>query len=442
MAKVNYKKLLPNLILSILIIYLMNFVVYADIEKVKKSRKSVIRVLNPVNSKGFAMGSGFAIGKRGEKVQYFVTCYHIFEDDIGEIKIVNGNNKIDAKLYKYNTKKDIAILKVDKSIDSIEPLVLANMNEIEITDNVYSLGFPGILDDLSDIDYNSFTAYENEVAVGTGTINKIYDNDENNNMIVHDAKISEGNSGGPLINEDGEVLGINVFLNVTESNVVYGQTVTTSEIIKILNLNDIVYEKAEELDEDDSLKLQTDSNKEIMTTVDDIKEDNEIDEENENFIVYLKNNLGDGKFIVGGMIFTLLLIVIVIILVSTGKKSSKSLKNMNNDFISNNTNSPYIKALFKSDLNLVSMENGSVKFGRDKSICTFVFKENQTDISSIHCEVFWNKNLNKIYIVDKSKNGTFLENGVRIEKENIYELNVNDKFYLSDPSNMFKIIFQ
>lgn len=146
-----------------------------------------------------ALGSGFVVDPRG----YIVTNYHTVENAI-KIKITFADETVmEANLIGYDPGTDLAILKVETS-KKLEALSWADSDKIKIGEwalalgNAYGLGptlTAGIVSsparDLSDPSF------------GIGPSQLI------NNFIQTDASINKGNSGGPLVNVDGKVIGVN-----------------------------------------------------------------------------------------------------------------------------------------------------------------------------------------------------------------------------------------
>ena len=94
---------------------------------------------------------------------------------------------------------DIALLKVDAPADELHPLTLGNSSEVEVGDPVVAIGNPFGLD--RTVTSGIVSALQRQIQAPNGF--------SISNVIQTDAAINPGNSGGPLINADGEVIGIN-----------------------------------------------------------------------------------------------------------------------------------------------------------------------------------------------------------------------------------------
>jgi len=164
---------------------------------VEKLNKSVVRItasiLNFNWSKPYlsnvstAVGTGFFINDKG----YILTCYHVVDKSYKlEITIPGiGQNKYNAVIISVYPERDIALLKIE-NYKSSEYLKLGNSDLIRPTDKVKAVGYMLASDQLK---------------ITAGTISGY-----NNNIIQTDTVINSGNSGGPLLNENFEVIGINV----------------------------------------------------------------------------------------------------------------------------------------------------------------------------------------------------------------------------------------
>jgi serine protease Do len=137
-----------------------------------------------------ALGSGFVIGTDG----YIVTNNHVIEgaDDI-EIEFFSGK-RLKAKLVGTDLKTDIALLKVE-SPDPLPAVAFGDSDKMRVGDWVMAMGNP-----LG----QGFSVSAGIVSARGRELNGAYDD-----FIQTDAAINKGNSGGPLFNMAGEVVGVN-----------------------------------------------------------------------------------------------------------------------------------------------------------------------------------------------------------------------------------------
>ncbi len=138
-----------------------------------------------------SLGSGFIIDEDG----YIVTNNHVIEDaDDIKVKLANGE-EFDAKVIGRDSKTDLALIKIPKSKD-LKPLPWGDSKKMQVGEWVVAIGSPFGLEQTVTAGIVSAKGR----TIGSGP----YDD-----FIQTDASINQGNSGGPLINLKGEVVGIN-----------------------------------------------------------------------------------------------------------------------------------------------------------------------------------------------------------------------------------------
>ncbi|MBX6316070.1 MAG: trypsin-like peptidase domain-containing protein, partial [Isosphaeraceae bacterium] len=148
------------------------------------------RGLIPVGS-----GSGVVIDKRHG---YIVTNHHVVKDADELIVRMGRGSEYRAKLVGADPKTDLAVLKVDAQLPADAPW--ADSDKADIGDWVLAIGSPFLLD-------QTVTA---GIISATGRNNlPILERDTYQDFIQTDAAVNPGNSGGPLINLRGEIVGIN-----------------------------------------------------------------------------------------------------------------------------------------------------------------------------------------------------------------------------------------
>ena len=148
------------------------------------------------------LGSGLIFSNNG----YVITNTHVIRDASEIFVTLVGGKKFEAELIGFDELTDIALLKVDAL--NLPVSDLGDATKLNIGDWAIALGNPLGLFDLS---------YQPTATIGIiSGLNIDFGIKENNyvykDMIQTDASINEGNSGGPLININGEVIGINTFI--------------------------------------------------------------------------------------------------------------------------------------------------------------------------------------------------------------------------------------
>jgi 2-alkenal reductase len=158
-------------------------------------------------------GSGFVIDTDG----YIVTNQHVVAD-ASEIEVdFSSGLKAWAELIGVDPDSDLAVLKVDVAADRLTPLPLGDSSLVQVGDNVVAIGNPFGLNSTMTVGIVSALGrtLDSERVAPTGGAFTAGD------IIQTDAAINPGNSGGPLINLQGEVIGINRAIR-TESTTATG----------------------------------------------------------------------------------------------------------------------------------------------------------------------------------------------------------------------------
>lgn len=159
-------------------------------------------VLNPQSQNATSLGSGFVYDKLG----HVITNNHV----VGDAKIVDvtfeNGNRYTAKVIATDIGSDLAVLQIPQNITShqqqlLKPLVIGNSSELEVGDQVIAIGNPFGLSDTMTTGIVSGVGRLLPASTVSGF--SIPD------TIQTDAPINPGNSGGPLLNMQGEVIGMN-----------------------------------------------------------------------------------------------------------------------------------------------------------------------------------------------------------------------------------------
>jgi len=147
------------------------------------------------------VGSGVVFEYAGEKL--VLTNAHVIEN-ADEIKIIDVNgNSYTATVVGSDELLDIAVLRIDGDTSGLATAVLGDSDTVEIGDWAIAIGNPLGLS--YTVTLGIISAVNRDIAKpsGVGTYN---------NLIQTDAAINPGNSGGPLVNANGEVIGINTMI--------------------------------------------------------------------------------------------------------------------------------------------------------------------------------------------------------------------------------------
>lgn len=166
-------------------------------------------------------GTGFLINP-----DYLVTCYHVvnfdtlgdkdwktIQDEYGmNRKQVEDKKQINVSVYRdmsikativhQSEKVDLAILKLDQPLQN-KTFLKINDAPVQTTAPCYTLGFPGLIELVGDL--STYTS--DDVTVTGGIINKIHQV-STVSFICYSDNMTEGGSGGPVVNYAGDVIGI------------------------------------------------------------------------------------------------------------------------------------------------------------------------------------------------------------------------------------------
>ena len=146
---------------------------------------------------GQAGGTGFVVGRDGT----IVTNAHVVgSEDTARVRFNDSGQMIDAEVLGTDQSSDVAVLRVDPgSVDSMRVLPLADSDKVRVGDAVVAIGHPLGLD-------RTVTA---GIVSGVGREIQAPDGFQIDEVIQTDAPINQGNSGGPLLDARGRVVGVN-----------------------------------------------------------------------------------------------------------------------------------------------------------------------------------------------------------------------------------------
>lgn len=134
-------------------------------------------------------GSGFIISNDG----HIITNYHVVTDTADLEVVFSDGDKFTPEIVRISRINDLALLKIDLGGKKVNPFKISNSKEIEIASEIYAVGTP--------------SAKDLSQTVSKGIISGVRDYN-NSKLIQTDASINSGNSGGPLVNKEGEVVGV------------------------------------------------------------------------------------------------------------------------------------------------------------------------------------------------------------------------------------------
>jgi serine protease Do len=152
------------------------------------------------------MGTGVVINSRG----YVLTNYHVVEG-VKTIEVTTSEReKTTATLLAHDPETDLAILKIETK-EPLPPITIGSSSDLMLAEQVIAVG-------------NAY-GYEHTVTLGiiSSLRRTVQVNDDQiyRNLIQTDAAINPGNSGGPLLNINGEMIGINVAVRIGAQGIAF-----------------------------------------------------------------------------------------------------------------------------------------------------------------------------------------------------------------------------
>ena len=427
------KKRIVSLILALMLLLSLTACAKDPGEIAKDAREGVVRILVLDVEGYYWCGSGFGVGEVGEPTEYFVTNWHVINPEASngycyeamKVWIMKNNSAVDngvvdetqlipCKIIYGGPETgypDVAIIKAAEApSDRVALPIFTGDDYVESGDTVYALGYPSANDVIEQSTYGTNMVAEIEdCSITRGIVSRRTKSGTfgDTKVIQHDARISGGNSGGPLINEKGQVVGLNTY-GITENDASVAVDITY--VIEALEDHDIYFE---------DLSLN-------VTLI----------------------------AIIAG-IAVLIIIVVVLIIVISSKNKKKNAAPAPAPAPVPSAAPAYMPAQppvqppvrdgrprlqCKAGAFVgkrFSLEN-SVRIGRDPGKNDLVFPANTQGVSGVHCVLMvdgstvWLKDLGSTY-------GTYIAGGRRLAANEAVQLHMGDQFWLGSEKELFVI---
>lgn len=243
MKNKNVKKYILSALFFLFTGFVLNVsLVQAEEDRVSIAKEGIVEIYSGyVNDarefKKVEHASGFLIYNRDDTA-YVLTTYDTlhskkYEDEAVIKVVVDGDVTIDASIITYSKKENYAVLELESGIAERRVLSLGNSGSLTIGDTVYTLGFPEETD--KDTDFIA-----EDVEIRSGVIQDTKANQKGVSYLQHSAQITKGNTGGPLLNEKGYVIGVNNVLLNEDNEVIY-YSLPIENIRNILNNFELRY---------------------------------------------------------------------------------------------------------------------------------------------------------------------------------------------------------
>ncbi|HAQ41194.1 MAG TPA: protease [Clostridiales bacterium] len=176
-------------------------------------------VFGPQTKNIQSMGSGFIINSNG----YIITNAHVIGDgqyDKITVSLIDGSTEVGEVLW-YDTTLDLAIVKINKT--GLPTVELGNSDELKVGEPAVAIGNPMTLDLERTVTQGIISGLNRSIAFDDGTVIEP--------LIQTDASINAGNSGGPLFNAKGQVIGINTAKMSTAEGLGFSIPINTAKPI-------------------------------------------------------------------------------------------------------------------------------------------------------------------------------------------------------------------
>lgn len=218
---------MKRLILSVAFVFAFFVAAYAGVQDTILAKKNGVFIIgaekvdpmqNPV---GTALGTGFLI----EENRILTNAHVVNNSGTIIVKLDNSTESYEARIIRIDVSIDLALLEMKdwkkfKSENDYEILRFANSVNVRQLDEVYVIGNPwGLM-----------------LSISKGVVSSDIRRDPNGAMgffIQTDAHVFQGNSGGPMLNRDGEVIGVNSAMIANEGGS-YGLAIHANIVKKVL----------------------------------------------------------------------------------------------------------------------------------------------------------------------------------------------------------------
>ena len=156
-----------------------------------KCAGSVVAISTTVGNRGTSLGSGFIVSEDG----YILTNHHVIENGTSITVTTHSKENYSAKVICFDDASDLALLKIEAT--GLNYVTLGDSSDLIVGDQVVAIGHP-LGSNVATLTVGYISAKNQSVPTDSSILN----------MLQTDAAINSGNSGGPLFNMKGEVIGI------------------------------------------------------------------------------------------------------------------------------------------------------------------------------------------------------------------------------------------
>ena len=442
------KKRMISLLLIVVLLLSLPLCAFAD-SPANEARNGVVRIVEWITEDGdYAdayIGSAFFVGKRGENPRYLVTNHHMIEEylengrgedfsyrdnwgvrHVGKILLsifFDSETAVEAYVVDYDENQDIALLKLERATDRRVPLPMEIPDESMVGDAVYVVGYPGVADDAMN---PTSTWGVTDALVTKGTVGRLVTESGSGTKWIQssDLNLSGGNSGGPLVTEDGAVIGV-VSKKMEDNSLT--MCVNSEAVIQMLRKNAVPFDTVESLAEAAAAAS--------APAAEDVPAEPE--------------KSGGFSPVWIALIALAAAVVVAGLILAGKKKKSKAKIAPDQDDLSKTVAAarpvkaqrPMIRSLAAQHSNqkVQIPATSPVTIGRSRD-CTIVFQDGTPGVSGRHCTVSWDDGHGEFIVRDiGSTYGTFLDSGMQLEVNKPYRLRAGESFYLGERANTLRL---
>ncbi|MBD5483791.1 MAG: FHA domain-containing protein [Lachnospiraceae bacterium] len=415
-------------------------------QKVLDARNGVVRVMYE-DKDYYYMGSAFGVGSAGEETDLFVTCYHVvnpnYDDDetYESVYIATGDTlddgNYDVEVLYADAMTDIAILRTERKVAGRVALPMIASENIEVTTQVYTLGYPGIADEYADQTYydGDFSSLVKDQMITSGIITKCSVISDGVDYFLIDADINHGNSGGPTVTVQGYVIGINEAIAAdSDGGNWIGFVTHVDYVMDALDNLHISYDKIS------ASQYEYDLQEQPAVPVVAEGDENEKKSGPDLYVILLA---------VAVAIVFLIVLIFLIYMIRRDKKREAQIAREREQYMARRHMEAYQSAMpVRGAPKIIGTQGifannsftvtGCMVMGRSRAKCHLLFPENTPGVSKVHCELrIMNGGL---YLMDRgSSYGTFLGNGARLSPNQPYLLHDGEVFFLAAPQHSFLV---
>lgn len=346
----------------------------------------------------YLRGTGFFVGEAGQNPEYFLTNCHVVEDFIlagkalggGVLKVIfDQGDEAEAYLVDYDYEKDIALLKLSEPTDKRAPVALREPEDAMLGDGIYAVGYPLA----ADITVNAVTSFsKTDATVTAGSISRfLTESGTGRKLIQTDASLSGGNSGGPMVDQNGAVIGINTAASTLDTNIFYA--VSISETLPLMNKNNVAY------------------------------------------AMYAPAEKSSTGLIIGIAVAVVAIAAIAFFVVKSRKKTEAA------PVAPAKSGTPVLRSHAKQHAGTsVQLNKQPVQIGRDEASCRIVFQDGSPGVSGRHAQVHFSEADSMFVVTDLgSTYGTFTADGQRLAPNAPHKLAPGSAIYLGEAENTISL---